>query len=302
MRPSPAALAIAMLCCRLMMSPAHADAPGMREPRAFGYFIGDTITREVELAAGAGYQLNPESLPKVGRASRWLALQEVAVRTEAASPGMLYRIAFRYQIINAPTQALVAIVPGTTFALSGPGAPLEQRLGDWPFLLSPLTGDDERSGLEAIRPSRSPRAIDLQPGVRQALLYGCAAVLLGGWLLWERMGPALRGRPRPFATAARELRVLSREPAGTERDHAAMRAVHRAFDAVAGQRVFPAQLDAWFGLHPEFLPAREQARQFFAVSQAEFFGHGAAGGLSIDDLLTLCAQLRSHEHLHATAA
>ncbi len=49
----------------------------MIEPRPFGYFLGDTLERTVEIETGPEDEIVPASLPRVGPSNYWLELRGI---------------------------------------------------------------------------------------------------------------------------------------------------------------------------------------------------------------------------------
>ena len=71
----------------LMASAAHALTPATllnavaSEPRAFGYQVGDVVSRTVSVHAPQGLMLDESSLPQPGARGRALELRSVAMRS-----------------------------------------------------------------------------------------------------------------------------------------------------------------------------------------------------------------------------
>ena len=255
------------------VSPAVPFELTVREPRAFGYTLGEVIRREVELRVRPPYDLVPGSLPGPGRTDLWLSLDPPRVETGRDGDVKVYRIGLDYHIVNLAEPEQVLTVPA------------------WP-----LTVDDGRQSRTASIPGRrfaarlvAPRRSefpDLQPlaappalptgGYTAAAAAGAALALAGLALLGWVYGwlPLAERRNRPFARLAR---ALGRGAAGEGRRRELARRIHRAFDASAGQSVFLENLGVLFAARPGFAPLREQVETFYRRSRHDFFLPEAAG-------------------------
>jgi mxaA protein len=282
-----------------MLSAGLPPVTQVEEPRAFGYFLGDLLTRRIEVTIPQPYALTESRLPKVARVSAWLELDDVVVRSSRSGSSTRYRIDLKYQIIDSPTQLQVAAMPAVELHFAGGGRSLEQDIGSLPIAIAPLAPGATRTGLAALRPARAPTLLDATATKVRLLLFSVGAAVLFAYLALVQFAlPRLSGRRGPFATAHRTLRTLAATPASVARHQAALRAVHRAFDATAGFRVFGEQLEEFMALHPEFRGAQDPASTFFAVSRAAFFATDrAAASPPLDGLLALTAQFKARERL-----
>ena len=270
-------------------------------PRSFGHFLGDELHRTISLTVPRGYLLESRSLPSVEREGPWLDLQSVRAESEDTRRGVRVRIELNYQVVNSPSTVLRAVIPGMTLHFVSGSESFDTAVSEWPIVVSPLALGPHDAGF--MRPSRAPLLID--SGGPRALfdIAAVLAVLAGLAVAALRLEPLARGRSGgPFDRAYRTVRRLAQSAPGIERQHEALRAVHRAFDQTAGVRVFAHQLEAFFDDHPRFAIARAQALEFYAVSRAEFFADGMGrGGKENDDawgiewLAALCSQLRACE-------
>jgi mxaA protein len=263
----------------------------VEEPRAFGHFIGDRVTRHIDITVPEPFALAGDRLPQRARLSKWVELDDVAVRASRRSNATRYLIELTYQIVDSPTQPELAAIPSVGLRFVGGGRSFEQAIDAWPLAIAPLAPDETRAGLEAMRPARAPVPIDAAAGRVRLLLFGAAAAVLFVYLaLVQVVLPRLKARRGPFAAAHRTLCLLAASAPSVVRHQAALRAVHRAFDRTAGFGVFAPRLEEFWALHPEFLAAREPARIFFESSRQAFFGPGGgAANAPLEGLLALTA-------------
>jgi mxaA protein len=271
------------------------------EPRAFGHFIGDLLTRHLDVTIPQPYALTADRLPKIARVSTWMELDAVTVRAVPSAHATRYLIDLEYQIVDSPTQLEVAALPAVGLRFAGGGRSFERDIGTWPIVIAPLAPGALRTGLETLRPARVPSLIDATASKVRLLLFGAGSAVLFAYLALVRLAlPRLEGRRGPFATAHRTVRMLAASPASVARQQAALRAVHRAFDATAGFRVFGERLEEFLAAHPEFRGLRAPASNFFAVSRAAFFATGGVDASApLDGLLALTAQFKACERRRA---
>jgi mxaA protein len=282
------------------------------EPRAFGHFIGDVLTRHIEVTVPLPYALAEGRLPQRGRIGR-LELEDAAVGATRIANTTRYRIDLVYQIVDSPLAPEIAPMPPVALRFAGGGRSFEQEINPWPIAMAPLAPSGIRTAFPALRPARAPTAIDATATRLSLVLCGALSAVLFAHLVLARIVlPRLAGRRGPFATALLTLRTLAASAPSVARRQAALRAVHRAFDATVGFRVFAARLEEFFALHPEFLEMRDAAKNFFELSRQEFFGPGGADGegaggaqsngpggaddnRALDALMTLTAQFKARE-------
>lgn len=264
----------------------------VREPRTFGYVIGDRIRREVRLVVREDYRLDDTSLPDAGRLSLWLEAAAPAVRNVQAEDRREYRLIFEYQIVNVPFQLGPIAIPQHDLRVVGPaGAPaLTTLVPALEVTVSPITADGPSSG-RSLQADRPPAPIPTE--TLRLRLAGSGAVLLGLLLL----AAARRGisvfvarRKLPFASAARKLRRLRSGLAAPARDAAALRIVHAAINETAGRAVFAHDLGEFLRTHPRFAGFRTDFDRVFAASSRIFFdGRQEVSGESVWPVLVrLC--------------
>ncbi len=277
-----------------------AGAVRLDEPRAFGHFLGDELTRTISLTVPLEYLLDPASLPKSQRLTRYFEVIASHVTAQAAADGRRYEIRIDYQIVNSPEKVEMEMLPGVDLHFTAGAAPAAASFDtQWqaaPVLIAPLTSLETRAGLEQLRPSRLPQSIAT---TRQRALLGyfaAAAALLSLPAIAHFYARAGRGaRAAPFARALRRLRAARAGGTGPATLQDAYRILHRAFDETADARVFADQLPAFFAAHARFEALAPRVQQFFAASRAEFFAAAGDESFGLEAVTTLCAELRDRE-------
>jgi mxaA protein len=250
----------------------------LTEPRAFGYQLGDTAAREVQIDVPRRLKLDDATLPRVGPQGPALELRSM-VRTEhATGSGSRLTLKLTYQIFAAPVSVRTYELPPLKLHFDGAteGARAEDlRVDVWPLVVAAIATEEPspRTGLGELRPDAEPPARDTF--VERGLFWACGgvALLAGLYLGLVYFGlPWWGRRHRPFGLAYRHL-LQAKDIDALE----SCRTLHAAINQTAGQVVFAESLDGFLAQAPRFGALREPMQHFFARSQAAFFGGGAAG-------------------------
>jgi len=236
----------------------------VRQPRPFGYVLGDVVTQQVQLQPGWSPPV-PAALPP-GRISAWLERRPIATHVDA--DGRRW-VDISYQIVNAPRTLTAISLPALVMPLAaGP----VQNIPAQVISVAPLTPEKalERGGLVDIRADRAPPLADTIP-VRHRLLGWLAALaatvaLWAAWWGWRNWRDARR---LPFARAWLALR---RQGAGSPD---AWLALHRALNETAGTALRGATLPELFVRAPYLAPLAERLAEFYRQSDARFFAPSA---------------------------
>jgi mxaA protein len=266
---------------------AASETAIVEQPRPFGYVIGDVFTQRVFLQI-KGKHFEPVTLPPGERVSVWLERRASRIETTAEGQGWL---AVDYQLINAPPQPMLVAIPAWQLpAQTGTNA---LRIAEWAISVSPMTQLQSitTDGADALRPDRPAPVIATKPIERQIAIWSGVSLLIVltwlGWIVWRNLQTS---RARPFGRALREMRRLD------DKSPLAWRALHRAFDSVAGQVTQTTTLPILFQNAPQFGALQSKIEIFFEQSSAFFFGGGLpANPISVHKL---CAELRRIEKRH----
>ncbi len=304
------------------------------QPRDFGYFPGDVITREIYVAVDDAYHLQDASVPRKGALNYWLDLRSVKVKSDEAAGERRYLITLTYQTFYVPLEVKRRDLPG--FALqfapgdtedgadidteapadAGPAgeeaanevSPRDEAMAtahipSWTFLMSPLreiqTPEPPEGPVGFLKPDRAPQPLDLG---RLTLLFavsGLAAalflVLLAHHYAW---GP-FRSRPaRPFTVASRTVKAKARGRGDDQAYTEALLALHRAFDETAGHRVFAEDAAGFLEQNATFKPHADEISRFYEASRLAFFKGDVAAAravMSLPDLAALAGKLGAAE-------
>ena len=287
----------------LMAGAAHAVPPATllnataSEPRAFGYQVGDVVSRTVSVHAPDGLVLDEASLPQPGARGRALELRSVEMRSQAEPGGRHIELSLSYQVFLAPMQVRTLETPTFTLRFQGQPRAQEVRVEAWPISVSPLLPVEAsaRRGLGELRPDTPPPLIDTTAVRIRLAAYAAVGLLLLGYLGYVYFGLPwwARGR-RPFTLAWRALRSSKAASAEVQRRDAFAR-LHEALNRTAGEVVFEHGIDRFVSAHPRFAPLRADLVSFFEQSRRAFFAPGEQDAPDSRWLLGLCRRCRDAE-------
>ena len=294
----PASLAAAMLLI-FALGPNAVAAPdtlgaSSDEPRAFGYTVGDVVSRRITLRVPDGLELDPDSLPRAGARGRALELQRVVLHKSLT--GVPEALELDYQVFLAPREVRVLELPPIELRFDGLARPQTLRIDAWPVSVAPLAPVEPstRDGLGEMRPDREPPRVDTASArIRLAVEAGAILLLLGYLASVYLVLPWSARRRRPFGRAWTALSALPARPDAAQR-RAAFERMHAALNETAGEVLFEPGLDRFVASRPRFVPLRNDLARFFAASRAEFF---AGGDDAIDArwLVAFCRRCRDLE-------
>lgn len=311
---------------------ATVEAVNVWDPRSYGYFIGDTFEREVEVVTNGNTELIVASLPRPGAVTYWLDLVAVDKKERQDGARRIYNFRLKYQIFYSALSATELKVPAIGLAFRNPEAPSAPEPGDaksdqssktgavgenlasipaLTLTISPLRDivltdvmPDKKSEIaDILKPDRLAHRLSTALDTRRLTASLVAFVLSSALLLWHyAIWPFSRRPRRPFTLAERRIRSLAASPGseGSYRD--SLLQLHRAMDETFGRRVFAADL-------PQFLTERQKYRAlapklqvFFENSRRYFFSddkRAAEAAFPIDAVQDLAAQLSREERAAA---
>lgn len=295
-----AAAACSLLVLAACPARAQIERRAMNAPHPFGVMLGDVFTLRTEVEVVAPFKLDQSALPKPGPVTYWLDLRTISVRDTAGPNGATrYEIAAEYQTFYAPLEAVEQTVPALKLVVTdGQGKRAEANGASWTFLTSPLRPVVATAGggaANALRPDASPIRPSLRAAELAAAVSAAATALALLLLAWNRAWPPFHRRPsRPFASAARAVSRLARS--GEEGWREAALALHRAFDATAGRRLFGDDLSEFLAGRPAFRRFEAEIAAFFEASRRAFFGGGhVSAALPAAELARLSKDLAAAE-------
>ncbi len=303
----PHVLACALVLAGLVqLAFAESALPELRaeEPRAFGWQLGDTVERRIELRIPAGWQLVPDSLPLPRLDGRAVELQQVL--REDSADGVVLRL--RWQVMRSPAEPQVLEIAPLTLRVQGPTRVEALRVEAWPLMVSPLLPSEApaRRGLGPLRPDRLPAAEQdrLRPWrVGAEAAFSVGALLALAYAHWGAFWRRDRGRPLADAwrVVRRTLAVPSNAKGHTPTEPPAvaladaLRTLHHALNQYAGRVLQPAGIAAFCTDHPTFVPLADALQRLFALSDRVFYEGADAPPGSAAELHTLARRLRDAE-------
>ena len=244
----------------------------VRVPRPFGYFLGDLVHAQIDIATDPGFSLQAASLPQPGPVTYWLDLRTIDVEETSGR----IRLRLTYQTFYAALDTRQVAVPGFSVVLesqtAGGTTSAKAEVPSWSLGMSslrevqPPQHDDPA---EYLRPDGRGGRLDPAPLWQASLLCLVLAVLSLAALAYDRAWFGHR-RKRPFTRAARVLHRLGRDGDGRYRE--ALRLIHRGLDETDERRVLADDLPAFLARHPAFQGEGAALARFFAASRQTFFG------------------------------
>lgn len=305
-------LAIPVLCLMLCLglwpagSAAQVRSVEVRSPRAFGFFLGDIITSQVDIVVDKGFSVQPASLPRPGPVTYWLDLRDVKVEQTERGETTRIRLNLTYQSFYAALDARVMEIPGFTVTVasgaSGGTTTAGANVPPWSINVSPLREvkpPAREDPSDYLRPDGGVVPLDTAWPLRGAAALGGLALLALALLARDRAWWPFRARPRrAFAGTLGRIRRLSR---GSDQDAAyreALLALHRGLDETDGRRVLADDLPTFLDRHPAYRDLAPALARFFAASRLAFFGRettAARGRWPFADLLGTAKTLAAVE-------
>jgi mxaA protein len=280
---------------------AHGAEPALtateHNPRAYGYFVGDVITRRIDVQLPDGLALDEDALPRAGRPGQALELRHVLWQRPPAFGSGPATLTLDYQVFIAPREVRTFEMPPVTLRFSGAARAQTLRIDAWPVTVAPLVPLDAspRHGLGELRPDAPPPLIDTRAARWRFAAYAVVAVLLLAYLAQVYIAwPWLARRARPFGRAWGDVRALSASSSAAQQ-RAAMQALHQALNLTAGQVLFENGVAAFVATHPRFRPMQAELADFFQRSRGAFFGSDADVSIDAEWLRTLCRRARDLE-------
>ena len=257
---------------------ARAPVLSVSDTRAFGYFIGDAIHREVVLRLAPGDVLDTASLPRPGPLNYWLELSSADLSTSSEGDDTLYRLSLVYQTFYAPLDTRALVIPAFKLKVTGAQGS-EVNVPAFSFLMSPIRQlfTDKGQSSDSVTKLRPDRPAPREATGRERtlmLVSGLFALAALTGLAWHNAWWPFHRRPaRPFTDAARFLRTNGSRLQGAGGYRAALLKLHRAFDLAAGRRVLADDVAEFLLQHPEFAPYAAEVERLFASSRQAFFAN-----------------------------
>ena len=268
-----------------------------REPRAFGYQVGDVVARSVSVHVPEGLVLDDTSVPQPGARGKAIELRRVVRRDSSERGGRRHELTLDYQVMLSPPQPRTLELPTLTLRFEGQPRAQELRIEAWPVTVSPLVPVDvsPRRGLGELQPDTPPPLIDTSAAHHRLIAYAAASLLLLAYLAYVYIGlPWWSQAHRPFAQAWRSLRDLGTDSA-QRRWQEALQQLHEALNRTAGEVVFEHGIDRFVAAHVRFEPVRDDLLRFFQLSRRAFFADDTPAAAERTWLIEFCRRCRDAE-------
>lgn len=276
------------------ISSAHAfthKGEGLRQARIFMpsrdfiYMVGDVITVGAEIIVDRAYApaktIHSERMIKI---HDWLELT-LAIDTKHTASVTQYRFHFQYQIFQVPIKTMRIEIPPYSI-------PMEREDGKpeftimipaFPFSLTPISTDEERKEMH-VAPDFIPRSsehrefsLSRYAAFGTGFLFTMLVFVPWIWMCWRVR------RNSCFRNGWRRVR--------NETDAmAACSAVYKAIHEYAGRVYFPHEQKELVARYSVFRDAFRELAEFFARSDAFFFGVQAEATTEYGRTVCVCAQ------------
>jgi mxaA protein len=253
-----------LLYCLLLLAlfslPCWAGIRVTVEMRDTAYTLGDLISERVVIALPAGQAIAPDSLPPPGRAAPWLELRTVRLLQD----GDVARLDLEWQVFATVESPQILKIPAIELRTQGKH-PQAVDIPAQLFHQSPVLPSllENRTP----RPDLPPLLFDERPLALAALACFVCTLLCGvAWLWLTDRIPGLPRHPGPFTRLARHLPRRK-----GDLDVAALRDIHTALNAAAGETLYPATLPRLFERAPYLEPIRADMERFFRTSWKRFY-------------------------------
>lgn len=298
-----ARLIVLAACAFAAALSAKAATVSISEPRAFGYFLGDTLRRDVLVRTKAGEKLDLSSLPRPGPLNYWLELSSADLVEGRDGDDKLYRLSLLYQTFYAPLDPRRLTIPGFKLKVDGSGG-TELAVPPFNFIASPIRQLFSEKGdtpAEATKLQPDHVGHRLATGAERTALLVASLLALSALALLARHYAwwPFRQRPgRPFTHAARFLRDNASTLHNGAGYRTALLRLHRAFDVAAGRRVLSEDVDDFLSRHPQFAPMSAEVERLFQSSREAFFANDierARQGMPLEAVTELGERLGAAE-------
>jgi len=312
--------AIAALVLGALPALAGVEAVNVHEPRAFGYFLGDTLERKVEVVTTGKTELFASSLPRPGPLTYWLDLTAIDHESREEGERTIYDIVLKYQIFYSALDARSLEIPAFPLRFKNAGGEAEgaedgsaqdAAVPALEIVVSPLRDivltdvmpEKAKEVADVLRPDAKPQPIRTR---RAEILFAIsAAAVLAAILALLRhyaKGPFAKRAGRPFTVADQRIRRLDLRDGEDGGYRESLLILHRAFDESYGRRLFAADVPAFLAKRASFADLAPRLAAFFESSRFYFFSDqrtAAEKKLSAGDIRRLAADLAREERAAA---
>lgn len=282
----------------LSASPAVAaiEAVHVDEPRNFGYFIGDTLERDVEVITSGRTELFAAGLPRPGPLTYWLDLTAISVSERDQDGRRIYDVKLQYQIFYSAIEATNVEIPALPLKFKNPdsvapgdavhdgtaeaGQRYTASVPALKLVISPLRNivlDDlmpetTKELSDVMRPDVPAQEIATASKEKRLIASSFALLASALLLAWHyAVWPFRKRVGRPFTQASRQIRDLIFFGRSEQSYADALLILHRAFDETAGQRLFGDDAEGFLRRHSRYAGIASRLGAFFESSRLYFF-------------------------------
>ena len=236
----------------------------IRQPRTFGYQLGDKFERRITFLVHEPYVLDTEALPEAGKLNTWLAIEAPDIRQNAMGSYTRMQLRLIYQVTNVEPGITQVPVPHHDLVFTDGTEQVKVLVPAIRIELNTIT-DPRSTDLQADQPPQL-----LVQRYNFIMLYGVVLLLALAGLAWRYYGITLSDRKQPFTQAWKRWRRRP-GPRDDEAYRAVLRDIHQAFNETAGRTVFVETLDVFFIEHGHFVPLKQAVSDYFVHTRAVFF-------------------------------
>ncbi|MFA5956354.1 nonribosomal peptide synthetase MxaA [Hyphomicrobium sp.] len=317
----------AILLLSVRPAAAAIDAVNVYEPRTFGYFIGDTLERDVEVITSGNTELFTAALPRPGALTYWLDLIAIDHSEREENGRKIYDIKLKYQIFYSAIEATGLNIPALPLKFKNPNSvasdatasdepadPAAKYSASIPALaltiaplrnlvLTDLMPDKTKELSDILRPDAPAHELATAPKESVLAISGVSLLICGLLLLWHyAIWPFKKRTGRPFTQADRQIRDLLSYGMGDPTYREALLILHRAFDEAAGRRLFAEDATRFTEEHRRFAGLSSRLKIFFDSSRLYFFSddrRAAEEHFPIENVRKLAGDLAREERAAA---
>jgi len=292
-------IALALLFVSSLALAESNEKPPLYQVRAwnpvkhYGYVVGDTFNRTIEITVQKPYDLSIGSVPVAGSQQQGVELRKVDIKKVATEDNVRHTLKLRYQIWTRADTAKGIDLPLAGLLVTGNNRRYLVKVPAFEFEISPLTartGNDVEKVTDALRKPIKVETIYWQIGLGLSL----GALLLGfiGLTYLHADRAWFPGMGGPFAVSYRKLEQLPDSPSGMREG---VMALHTAFRKTFGESVMPHNVESLLAGHPSFSAIRSEASNFFTMMDHYLFGVSGTRQYQMVELRNFCRLCRDCE-------
>lgn len=261
------------------------------QPRSFGYQIGDTFSRVIDIRVRKPYTVETESLPETGRLTDWLSVHAPIIETTDLGDATRYEIVVTYQLVNVNHEFTNIAIPHIDLIVSKPNDSIKTLVPATRVRVSPLISDSGDTLQDDQPPARIVQNKAATGMLAAFLVFLLAIIVNRRWgFPWSDSGP--------FTRSYRRLRGAQLRSFDHETYTRTLKDIHHAFNESAGKTMFVDDVPEFLATHERYQSLDSQVSDYFSHSRDYFFADESSMSVkrySPDDLLALVRSLSEIE-------